>query len=69
VVQLPAKGTTSLEVLDLQGRRVVRRDLSALGPGLHVVSAEDGRALPAGIYFGRLTFGEQSVRVRVVRLR
>jgi len=57
-----------LEVFDLRGRLVLRRDLSGLGAGRHTVSL-DGVRLSPGVYVLRLTQGDQVVRVRGVVLK
>jgi len=57
-----------LEVFDLRGRLVLRRDLSGLGAGRHSVSLDDGARLAPGVYVLRLTQGDQVARVRGVVL-
>ena len=58
----------SLELVDGTGRRVAGRDLGAIEPGEHRVSLETG-AVPAGVYFARLSQAGKvaSVRVTIVR--
>ncbi len=50
-------GRASLAVYDVRGRRVAERDLGILGPGEFQARwdavADDGRAVPAGVYFAR----------------
>jgi len=55
-----------LEVLDLAGRRVLTRELENLGPGRHVVSLDEARTLPAGVYLLRLWQGGQMRSRRAV---
>ena len=57
-----------LEVFDLRGRLVLRRDLSGLGAGRHTISLENGVRLAAGVYVLRLTQGNQVAHVRGVML-
>jgi hypothetical protein len=54
-----------LELIDVAGRRVLERAVGALGAGRHAVDLAEGRRLPAGVYFVRLTQGKNS---RVARL-
>jgi len=56
-----------LELLDVAGRRMAERELTALGPGPHDVDLASRRRLPAGIYLVRLSEG-QAVAVRRVAL-
>lgn len=51
---LPSAGEVRLEVLDVAGRALSTRDLS-FGPGWHDVEATEAGALPAGVYFVRLS--------------
>jgi hypothetical protein len=66
---LPASRPATMELLDLQGRRLWSRDVGALGRGSHEVRLADRMWLPAGTYFARLTQGERSATSRVVILR
>jgi len=50
-----------LEVLDLVGRRMFSKDLSAWGPGSHVLTLGEGRPLSPGVYFVHL-FEDRRVR-------
>ena len=61
---LPDDSPARLELLDVHGRRMTGRDVSALGAGRHSVDLAAGAALHAGVYLARLTQGAQ---VRVVR--
>ena len=63
------KGTdTRLELLDLLGRVVLRRDLGAPGPGRHEVPLDRSRTQP-GIYWLRLFDAGRMASTRVVLLR
>jgi hypothetical protein len=66
---LPSSSPARLELLDLAGRKIIARDVGALGPGSHVVNLAEGRALPAGVYLIRLTQGSRSAMSRAVVLR
>ena len=57
-----------LEVIDVAGRRVMRRDVSSLGPGRHTTEVGSSMRAP-GLYFLRLTQGGETVRARVVKMR
>jgi hypothetical protein len=67
---LPAGGSGgTLELLDLAGRHVAARDLSALGAGRHRVALLEGRALAPGIYLVRLVHGGEVRRLKVAVLQ
>jgi hypothetical protein len=55
-----------LEVLDVTGRRVMAREVGALGPGRHRVEVRSG--LHAGVYLVRLTEGDKVLAVRAAVL-
>jgi hypothetical protein len=57
-----------LEIFDLRGRLVLRRDLSGLGAGRHSVPLDDQARLAPGVYVLRLTQGDRVARVRGVVL-
>jgi hypothetical protein len=50
-----------LVLLDVSGRRVLERSVGSLGSGYHVVRFNDAPRLPAGVYFVRLTQGENTL--------
>lgn len=58
----------TLELLDVQGRRVLSRAIGELGPGEHEVQLPAGR-LAAGLYFVRLSQGRLNRHGRVVVIR
>jgi hypothetical protein len=64
---LPRAGPTSLEVLDISGRRVGGRELEGLGAGAHTTEVEGPRA--SGVYFVRLRQGTATVTRRVALVR
>ncbi len=66
---LPSAGRGRLEVLDVAGRRVYRRDLSDLGAGRHTVAIEPAQPLRAGVYLIRLTHEGRMLHVRGVVTR
>jgi subtilisin family serine protease len=75
----PDAGEPRLRVYDVQGRRVVRqlagqRKPVVTGDGLDLTAtwdgrADDGRLLPAGLYFITLEAGGRRAAVRVISLR
>lgn len=52
---LASDAPASLELIDMAGRRVLRRSLTELGPGPHVVAIERESPLPVGVYAIRLS--------------
>ncbi len=67
VFSLPGAGRATLEMLDVAGRRVLAEEVGALGPGTHALPLK-GRPAP-GIYWLRLTKGEQSAHTTGVIVR
>jgi hypothetical protein len=65
---LPSREPATLELIDVMGRRVLKREVGALGPGRHAV-ALGAPSIRAGLYFLRLSQDGQTriVRVAVVR--
>ena len=67
---LPSAAPARLELLDLNGRRVLSRDVGALGAGYHVVPLDrDVAKLPAGVYALRLSQAGRVVNQKVSILR
>ena len=66
---LPVAGHATLDVVDLSGRQVARRDVGLLGAGRHTVAMDEGRPLAAGVYFVRLTQGARQATARVTVLK
>ena len=62
---LPAAGRATLELYDVSGRRVARRELS-LGEGNHVMAVAPNTRLAPGVYMLQLTFGGNALRTRAV---
>jgi hypothetical protein len=58
-----------LEVLDLAGRRVMRRDVGGLGTGRHIVPLAAARRLAAGVYVVRLHQAGRTLSARGVVVR
>ena len=58
-----------LEMLDMRGRRLVARDVGALGAGGHDVDLGDTRSYAFGVYILRLSQLGRSVTSRVVLVR
>lgn len=64
---LASAESATLYLLDIAGRRVIHRDVSAFGPGLHRVDLGSTYGLEAGIYLLRLSQGSGS-QVRRISL-
>ncbi|MFN0151217.1 MAG: FlgD immunoglobulin-like domain containing protein [bacterium] len=70
---VPASGDAQLAIYDVGGRLVRELALGPLAPGVHEATwdgaARDGTPVASGVYFARLTAGEQShaLRVSIVR--
>jgi hypothetical protein len=64
---LPDARPARLVVYDVAGRRVVEREVSQLGPGLHSVKL-DTRGLAAGVYMVRLNQAGRSLTARAIVL-
>jgi hypothetical protein len=58
-----------LEMFDVRGKRVLERDIGALGAGAHRLEIGHARDYPAGVYFVRLTQSGRSVSSRLVLVR
>ena len=58
-LSLPRATPARLEVIDLGGRRVLREDLAGLGQGAHQIALGGTRRLQPGVYWVRLTQGEE----------
>jgi hypothetical protein len=65
-ISLPSAASARLEVLDVAGRRLVRRDLTALGPGRHALTLDEGAQLGAGVYLLTVFQGSVTATRRVV---
>ena len=57
----------TLEILDIAGRSHVKRDVTSLGPGSHVITITD--RLPPGIYLLRLRQGDDDANAKAVVIR
>jgi beta-lactamase superfamily II metal-dependent hydrolase len=70
---LASPAPTTVEVLDVRGRRVWRTRWNVLEPGMHSLlwGGSDEHGIPAspGVYFVRLTSGAHSRAVKLVLLR
>jgi hypothetical protein len=58
-----------LELLDVSGRIRISRELGTLGPGDYDLPLMESAALPAGLYFVRLTQGAQAATSKVCFVR
>ncbi|MCC6651573.1 MAG: hypothetical protein IT348_10540, partial [Candidatus Eisenbacteria bacterium] len=66
---LPDAGTATLEVFDVTGRVLVRREVGMLGAGMHRVDCDELRTRAPGLFFIRLTHGRTARLARGVRVR
>jgi hypothetical protein len=66
---LPDMAPATLELLDVLGRRLVRREVGSLGPGNHVLNLGRESAIPAGVYLVRLLHGSQLLLAKGTVLR
>lgn len=66
---LPSNSHAALEVLDVTGRRIWSRDVTAFGIGEHRVKLLEGTRTPSGVYFIRLRQGVHSATTRLTLLR
>lgn len=66
---LPDAAPARLEVFDVAGRLVARRDAGAYGAGPHRVTLEELRSQPPGLLFVRLTRAGRSLVARATHLR
>jgi hypothetical protein len=62
---LPVAGRATLELYDVAGRRLSRRELS-LGEGNHLIAVAPNRRLAPGVYVVQLSFGGRTLRARGV---
>ena len=61
--QLPSPAQTTLELIDVSGRCVARRDLGTVSAGPHTVVFDDRQT--AGVYFVRLTHAGRPMTAKV----
>jgi hypothetical protein len=66
---LPDRERATLELIDVAGRRVARREVGTLGAGPHMATLATKPHLRSGIYFLRLTHGSQVLHTRLVLMR
>jgi len=62
---LDVSGPAALELVDIMGRQVLRRDVGGFGVGAHVVDLGAGHTLAPGVYLLRLRRGDESRTTRV----
>jgi hypothetical protein len=65
---LPSTERAVLDVIDVAGRRVARREVGALGPGRHSVDLSPSVRRP-GLYFLRLAQGDRVLHARMAVIR
>jgi len=66
--ELPSDAPASLELVDVGGRRVMSRDVGAMGVGRHAVDLANGGRIAPGVYMVRLTQGSSTRISRVAVL-
>jgi hypothetical protein len=66
---LASASPAAIEVFDLAGRRVLRRDVGGLGAGPHVITLGTGAVLTPGMYLVRLHQVGRTVSARGVVVR
>lgn len=66
---LPRPGRASLELLDVSGRAVVRREVGGLGPGRHLITIGNAGEFAPSIYWLKLTTGERALIARAAIVR
>jgi hypothetical protein len=66
---LPSAAPARIELVDVNGRRVVEREVGSLGAGPHALDLGEGLHLAPGLYLVRLTQGTTSRTTRVAVLR
>jgi len=66
---LPRNAPATLEILDVAGRRVLSREVGTLGAGSHVLNLGDPAGLGMGLYFLRITQGDEQRQARFTRIR
>ena len=66
---LPVAMPATLDLLDVSGRRIVSRQVGALGVGRHAVDLLEGKGLASGLFVVRLTQGANVKTQRVVMVR
>src|SRR5262249_6116227 len=67
--RLPSREPASLDLLDIAGRRVIRREVGSLGPGAHTAVLAATEPLRPGLYFLRLIQGPRELTARVAVIR
>ena len=66
---LPNSEPARLELFDARGRRLFSSEVGSLGAGPHLVRLGDGRAVPAGMYWIRLTHGGRTLGAKAVVMK
>ena len=66
---LPHRGPARIEVLDVAGRQRLTDDVGALGPGSHVVRLDGLSTLEPGVFWVRLTQGNERRLTKAVIAR
>ena len=69
VYSLAGPEPATLEVVDIAGRRLFRRELGAPGPGRHAESLDGSGRVPPGVYLVRVSQAGRSASRKLVILR
>jgi len=67
--RLPTPGPAELELYDVAGRRLARRDLPGREAGVQRVALAEGNRLGPGVYWVRLSQNRREVKAKVVVIR
>jgi len=66
---LPSAAPATLELMDVSGRRVIAREVGALGPGHRLLRLGEGARVSPGVYWLRLTQSGRTLTARGVVVR
>ncbi|HEY2954042.1 MAG TPA: T9SS type A sorting domain-containing protein [Candidatus Eisenbacteria bacterium] len=66
---LPSAERATLELLDVSGRRVISREVGALGAGVHLVRLDEGMRTSPGVYWLSLRQGGRTLLARAAVIR
>jgi hypothetical protein len=61
---LPDAKPARLELVDVTGRRLLKRDVGSMGPGTHMLELEETRVLASGLYWLRLVRSDRTLVAR-----
>jgi hypothetical protein len=64
--RVPGEGLADIDLFDVAGRRVLRREVDDRGAGVHRLFLADGNRVRPGVYWVRIAHGRQTVTRKVV---